>query len=89
MAIAKNFRKHAEALLCQFELRFDPLQRVMQSLPRAEWWALLRAAQRGLLDSRKWLPRAPKRKPAAWPAATLPGEYWWTQRSLIAPGSQQ
>lgn len=72
MAIAKNFRRYADAMLCQLDLAFTAGRNRVAEVLRA-------AARRmpGMLDARRWvvpvrrLPRARLTLPA-WLQLTLP-----------------
>lgn len=82
MAIAKNFIKHAEALLYQMELELSPVGMVVQNLSAAARRIYARCLAAGTLDKSKWLPAKAKKKPAKWRALNVPGTWWWAQGTL-------
>ncbi|MBB2487463.1 hypothetical protein H5407_19690 [Mitsuaria sp. WAJ17] len=82
MAIAKNFRKYAEALLVQLELPLQGFAKTIQNMRGA-----VLAAYRRSLDAGTWkrsrFMQKPKKKPAQWRAIDVPGCWFWGQLDLI------
>ena len=82
MAIAKNFRKFAEALLYQLELPLHGFERTIQNLRGAVLAAYRRSILAGTWDKAKFTPKRPKKPIAAWPALAVPGAWFWHQKRL-------
>ena len=82
MAIAKNFRKYAEALLYQLELPLNGFERTIQNLRGAVLACYRRSILAGTWDKAKFLPKTPRRPVRAWPARAVPGAWFWHQGRL-------
>lgn len=82
MAIAKNFRKYAEALLYQLELPLHGFDRTIQNLRGAVLACYRRSILAGTWTKGKFLPKQPRNPAQAWPALAIPGIWFWHQTKL-------
>lgn len=88
MAIAKNFRKYAEALLVQLELPLQGFAKTIQNMRGAVLAAYRRSLEAGTWKRSRFVQK-PKKKPAKWRAVDVPGCWFWIQLDLVKGSESQ
>lgn len=82
MAIAKNFRKYAEALLVQLELPLNGVEKTIQNMRGAVLAAYRRSILCGTWARNKFTSQAQSKPEARWRPINIPGQWFWMQEDL-------